>query len=88
MPSTKVIEHPDIFVKESAFEYSDFDYIIELRNTPDEEISYESFTMGFDEFWPPIVKMMRRCGHVGFGRFAQESEGAAAPVPWTIFRTT
>ncbi|QHW30004.1 DUF3388 domain-containing protein [Paenibacillus rhizovicinus] len=50
MPSTKVIEHPDIFVKESAFEYSDFDYIIELRNTPDEEISYESFTMGFHDF--------------------------------------
>ncbi|MFC4811221.1 DUF3388 domain-containing protein [Paenibacillus sp. GCM10023250] len=49
MPSTKVIEHPDIFVKESAFEYSDFDYIIELRNTPDEEISYESF-MGFHDF--------------------------------------
>ncbi|MBO7746587.1 DUF3388 domain-containing protein [Paenibacillus sp. MWE-103] len=50
MPSTKVIEHPDIFVRESAFEYSDFDYIIELRNTPDEEISYESLTMGFNDF--------------------------------------
>lgn len=50
MPSTKVIEHPDIFIKESAYEYSDFDYIIELRNTPDEEISYESFTTGFNDF--------------------------------------
>ena len=38
MPSTKVIEHPDIFIKESAYDYSAFDYIIELRNTPEEEI--------------------------------------------------
>lgn len=37
-PSTKVIEHPDIFVRESEYDYSIFDYIIELRNTPDEEI--------------------------------------------------
>lgn len=50
MPSTKVIEHPDIFVKESAYDISAFDYIIELRNSPDEEISYESFTTGFNEF--------------------------------------
>jgi hypothetical protein len=50
MPSTKVIEHPDIFIKESAYDYSAFDYIIELRNTPDEEISYESFTTGYNEF--------------------------------------
>jgi hypothetical protein len=44
LPSTKVIEHPDIFVRESGFDYQSFDYIIELRNSPDEEISYESFT--------------------------------------------
>ncbi|BBH20804.1 hypothetical protein Back11_21490 [Paenibacillus baekrokdamisoli] len=50
MPSTKVIEHPDIFIKESAYDISAFDYIIELRNTPDEEISYESFTTGFNDF--------------------------------------
>ncbi|QYR19712.1 DUF3388 domain-containing protein [Paenibacillus sp. sptzw28] len=49
-PSTKVIEHPDIFIKESSYEYNNFDYIIELRNTPDEEITYESFTTGFNEF--------------------------------------
>jgi hypothetical protein len=49
-PSTKVIEHPDIFIKESSYEYNAFDYIIELRNTPDEEITYESFTTGFNEF--------------------------------------
>jgi len=44
MPSTKVIEHPDIFVRESQFDYDVFDCIVELRNTPDEEITYEKFT--------------------------------------------
>jgi len=50
LPSTKVIEHPDIFVKESMFDYGTFDYIIELRNTPDEEIDYDSFTTDYSEF--------------------------------------
>ncbi|WEK56337.1 MAG: DUF3388 domain-containing protein [Candidatus Cohnella colombiensis] len=50
MPSTKVIEHPDIFIRESQFDYDVFDCIIELRNTPDEEISYENFTTaGYSE---------------------------------------
>ncbi len=44
MPSTKVIEHPDIFIQESHFDYSHFDCIIELRNNPEEEITYETFT--------------------------------------------
>lgn len=50
MPSTKVVEHPDIFVKESGFDYNKFDYIIELRNTPEEEISYETFTTNYEGF--------------------------------------
>jgi hypothetical protein len=50
MPSTKVIEHPDIFVRESEYDYSAFDYIIELRNTPDEEINYESITNNIEGF--------------------------------------
>lgn len=50
MPSTKVIEHPDIFIRESEFEHSDFDIFIELRNTPDEEITYETFTASYDDF--------------------------------------
>ncbi|WP_151735065.1 DUF3388 domain-containing protein ['Paenibacillus yunnanensis' Narsing Rao et al. 2020] len=49
MPSTKVIEHPDIFVRESEYSYDDFDIIIELRNTPNEEIQYESFTAYTDD---------------------------------------
>ncbi|HJV45385.1 MAG TPA: DUF3388 domain-containing protein [Bacillota bacterium] len=50
-PATKVIEHPDIFVRETEYTLDDFNYIIELRNEPNEEITYEvvnsSFT-GFD----------------------------------------
>lgn len=41
MPSIKVIEHPDIFVQRSEYTIQDFDYIIELRNNDDEEITYE-----------------------------------------------
>lgn len=44
MPSTKVIEHPDVFVKESEYSYDNFDIIIELRNNPDEQIVYDTFT--------------------------------------------
>lgn len=41
MPTIKVIEHPDIFVQHSQYTIEDFDYIIELRTHPDEEITYE-----------------------------------------------
>ncbi|WP_438317784.1 DUF3388 domain-containing protein [Sporosarcina sp. FA9] len=41
LPSIKVVEHPDIFVQHSEYSIEDFDYIIELRTTPDEEITYE-----------------------------------------------
>lgn len=39
--SVKVIEHPDAFVQNSEYTMDDFNYIIELRNSPDEEITYE-----------------------------------------------
>ncbi|WP_163103307.1 DUF3388 domain-containing protein [Peribacillus alkalitolerans] len=39
--AVKVIEHPDVFVQNSEYTLDDFDYIIELRNNPDEEITYE-----------------------------------------------
>ncbi|MEH6940434.1 DUF3388 domain-containing protein [Bacillus sp. JJ722] len=39
--SVKVIEHPDVFVQNSEYTLDDFDYIIELRNNHDEEITYE-----------------------------------------------
>lgn len=41
LPSTKVIEHPDVFVSQSEYTLDDFDYIIELRNSDEEEITYE-----------------------------------------------
>ena len=49
MPSTKVIEHPDMFVRESEYDYSIFDYIIELRTTPDEEITLDSIVTPYNE---------------------------------------
>lgn len=50
LPATKCVEHPDIFVRETEFEWDDFDYIIELRNHPDEEITYEAIEGGFSAF--------------------------------------
>ncbi|MCF6410637.1 DUF3388 domain-containing protein [Pseudalkalibacillus salsuginis] len=41
LPATKIVEHPDIFVRDSEYTLDDFDYIIELRNDPDEEITYD-----------------------------------------------
>jgi hypothetical protein len=41
LPATKVVEHPDVFVQNTEYTMDDFDYIIELRHDPDEEITYE-----------------------------------------------
>lgn len=41
MPTIKVVEHPDIFVRHSEYTMDDFDYIIELRTEDDQEITYE-----------------------------------------------
>jgi len=50
-PAAKIIEHPDIFARESEYEMSDFHYIIELRHHPDEEITYELINnRGFEHF--------------------------------------
>lgn len=40
LPATKVVEHPDIFVQNTEYTLDDFDYIIEIRHDPDEEITY------------------------------------------------
>ncbi|MFC0524204.1 DUF3388 domain-containing protein [Pontibacillus salicampi] len=42
LPATKVVEHPDMFVRSTEYKLDDFDYIIELRNSQDEEITYET----------------------------------------------
>ncbi len=41
MPTIKVVEHPDVFVQLSEYKIEDFDYIIELRHDPNEEITYD-----------------------------------------------
>lgn len=50
LPAVKVIEHPDIFVRETEFTLDDFDTIIELRNDETEEISYDVVESGFSSF--------------------------------------
>ncbi len=56
LPAIKVVEHPDLFVSNSQYELKDFDYIIELKNEPNEKITYNvgkqnMFTeSGFDGF--------------------------------------
>jgi hypothetical protein len=41
LPAAKIIEHPDVFVQNTEYSLDDFDYIIELRNDADEEITYD-----------------------------------------------
>lgn len=52
IPTTKVVEHPDIFIQNTEYTIDDFDYIIEIRRNEDEEITYEAvenrFGMGSD----------------------------------------
>ncbi|MBU9722678.1 MULTISPECIES: DUF3388 domain-containing protein [Bacillaceae] len=50
LPATKVVEHPDIFVRETEYSLDDFDYIIELRSDEDEKITYEVIDSGFSSF--------------------------------------
>lgn len=50
LPATKVIEHPDIFMQETEFTLDDFRCIIELRNHPDEEISYDIVEHDISDF--------------------------------------
>lgn len=49
IPTTKVIEHPDIFVQSTQYTLDDFDYIIEIRRDEGEEITYEPME---DKFGP------------------------------------
>jgi hypothetical protein len=49
IPAVKVVEHPDIFIQHTEYTIDDFDYIIELRNNENEEITYESFDKSDDQ---------------------------------------
>jgi hypothetical protein len=48
MEATKVIEHPDVFVRGTEFTLADFHYIIEIRNHPDEVITYDVLESEWD----------------------------------------
>ena len=48
--SPKVIEHPDVFVRETDYSLDDFDYIIELRNNNSETITYDNVNTSFSSF--------------------------------------
>ncbi|WP_054949830.1 DUF3388 domain-containing protein [Numidum massiliense] len=49
-PVSKVVEHPDVFVRETEYALDDFDYIVELRSEPHEEITYDALNAGFSSF--------------------------------------
>ncbi len=42
LDAPKVIEHPDMFVHKTEYTWATFDRVIELRNTAEEEITYEA----------------------------------------------
>ncbi|RYL92254.1 DUF3388 domain-containing protein [Sporolactobacillus sp. THM19-2] len=42
-PVTKVVEHPDVFVRHTEYTMDDFDYMLELRNHQNETIDYDSY---------------------------------------------
>lgn len=50
LDAPKIIEHPDIFVRETEYTWNDFDRIIELRNSEDEEITYHMVQQGYSSF--------------------------------------
>ena len=49
-PVPKIIEHPDIFLREKGLSEDFFDYIIELRRTKDEVIDYNLVSQSFSAF--------------------------------------
>ncbi|MDI5787486.1 DUF3388 domain-containing protein [Bacillus licheniformis] len=62
LPATKVVEHPDISCKYGIYD-GRFDYIIELRNSPDEVITYEHAEepQMFDHSGFPALILNGRC---------------------------
>lgn len=49
MPTIKIIEHPDIFVRDGRLDVV-FDYIIEIRQSPNDSIRSEDIAMSFTAF--------------------------------------
>ncbi|MDA8211059.1 MAG: DUF3388 domain-containing protein [Clostridia bacterium] len=49
-PVPKIIEHPDVFVRDGSFGEVNFDWVIELRRQVGEEINYQDITSSFSAF--------------------------------------
>jgi len=49
MPTLKIIEHPDVFLRDGRLEV-DFDFIIEIRHHEDDVIRIEDISMSFTAF--------------------------------------
>lgn len=49
-PVNKVIEHPDIFLREGLLRPEDLDVIIEVRAKPEDEICYDRIPMSVNSF--------------------------------------
>jgi len=49
MPTLKIIEHPDVFLRDGRLEV-DFDFIIEIRHHEDDLIRIEEISMSFTAF--------------------------------------
>lgn len=49
-PAPKIIEHPDIFLREFGYERELLDYTLELRRSQDEVIDYQLVTQSFSAF--------------------------------------
>jgi hypothetical protein len=47
LPVTKVIEHPDVFVSQTEYSLDDFSYIIELKQDPLENVSWDGLEQDF-----------------------------------------
>ena len=49
LPIPKIIEHPDVFLRDGSL-YVDFDLMIELRNKPEDDITMDDISMSFSSF--------------------------------------
>ena len=49
MPTLKIIEHPDIFVRDGRLKV-DYDFIIEIRHNVEDVIRIEDISMSFTAF--------------------------------------
>lgn len=49
-PGIKIVEHPDVLIRDGGYPSSTFDLIVELRNYPDQEIKIHEIASSFSSF--------------------------------------